>query len=93
MVIKKDEEGVSKFSNHLLDRFGPLPTEVEDFLGDSTPSVGKQKKLGVEKTYFEGQQMTCYFCWPASRDDFYSSACFPKKLLRFAQFQLKGIVK
>lgn len=83
----KDEEGLSKFSTNLLDRFGPLPTEVEDLL-ETVRLRWKAEKLGVEKLTLKGNQMKCYLL-PSSRDDFYSSAVF-QKIMRFAQFNSKN---
>lgn len=83
----KDEEGLSKFSTNLLDRFGPLPTEVEDLL-ETVRLRWKAEKLGVEKLTLKGNQMKCYLL-PSSRDDFYSSGVF-QKIMRFAQLNSKN---
>jgi transcription-repair coupling factor (superfamily II helicase) len=83
----KDEEALSKFSANLLDRFGPLPTEVEDLL-ETVRLRWKAEKLGVEKLTLKGNQMKCYLL-PSSRDDFYSSGVF-QKIMRFAQLNSKN---
>jgi len=83
----KDEEALSKFSTNLLDRFGPLPTEVEDLL-ETVRLRWKAEKLGVEKLTLKGNQMKCYLL-PSSRDDFYTSDVF-QKIMRFAQFHSKN---
>lgn len=83
----KDQEGLSKFSTNLLDRFGPLPTEVEDLL-ETVRLRWKAEKLGIEKLTLKGNQMKCYLL-PSSRDDFYSSDVF-QKIMRFAQFHSKN---
>lgn len=83
----KDEEALIKFSTTLLDRFGPLPTEVEDLL-ETVRLRWKAEKLGMEKLTLKGHQMKCYLL-PSSRDDFYSSDVF-QKIMRFAQFNSKN---
>lgn len=82
----KNEEGLNKFSSSLLDRFGPLPTEVADLL-ETVRLRWKAEKLGVEKLMLKGNQMKCYLL-PSARNDFYSSEIF-QKIMRFAQLHSK----
>ena len=82
----KNEEELEKFSNMLLDRFGPLPDAVQD-LKETVKLRWAAEKLGIEKLVLKSNQMKCYLL-PSSRDDFYSSVVF-QKIMRFAQTHSK----
>lgn len=82
----KNEEELGKFSEMLLDRFGPLPDSVKDLM-ETVRLRWTAEKLGIEKLVLKGNQMKCYLL-PSSRNDFYSSVVF-QKIMRFAQTHSK----
>lgn len=78
----KNEEDLEKFSQMLLDRFGPVPETVQELM-ETVKLRWDAEKLGIEKLVLKSNQMKCYLL-PSSRDDFYSSVVF-QKIMRFAQ--------
>ncbi|MEN2280788.1 transcription-repair coupling factor [Algoriphagus sp. SE2] len=82
----KNEEELDKFSSMLLDRFGPLPSSVEDLM-ETVRLRWTAERLGIEKLSLKGNLMKCYLL-PSSRDDFYSSAIFGK-IMKFVQNHAK----
>ncbi|MBN3581478.1 transcription-repair coupling factor [Algoriphagus aestuarii] len=82
----KNEEELAKFSKMLLDRFGPLPTSVEDLM-ETVRLRWMAERLGIEKLILKGNQMKCYLL-PSSRNDFYSSEIFGK-IMKFVQHHAK----
>lgn len=78
----KNEGDLQKFSDLLLDRFGPIPETVHELL-ETVKLRWEAEKLGIEKLVLKSSQMKCYLL-PSNRDDFYSSPVF-QKIMRFAQ--------
>ena len=56
----KTEERLQEFSQHLIDRFGPLPKQVEDLL-DTVRLRWIAKDLGFEKIVLRDNLMTTHF--------------------------------
>ena len=78
----KTEEELQKFELELIDRFGELPTQVEDLL-NSVRIKWIAKHIGVEKLILKKKRMICYFL-SNQQSDFYNSATFTK-VLAFVQ--------
>ena len=56
----KTEEDLQQFEIELIDRFGELPTQVEDLL-NSVRIKWIAKKLGIERLILKKNRMLCYF--------------------------------
>ncbi|NAS10680.1 transcription-repair coupling factor [Poritiphilus flavus] len=85
----KDEEGLGEFETRLLDRFGPIPSEVEDLL-NSVRIKWIAKQIGLEKILMKKRKLVGYFI-SDQQSDFYQSAAFGR-VLQFVQ-QNSGICK
>ncbi|MEM7108243.1 MAG: transcription-repair coupling factor [Bacteroidota bacterium] len=70
----KDEEQLVKFSDSLLDRFGPLPDSVAELI-DTVRLRWKAEKLGFEKLNLKSERLKAYFV-PSDRDDYFKSEEF-----------------
>ncbi|MBK7108013.1 MAG: transcription-repair coupling factor [Bacteroidetes bacterium] len=79
----KDENGIKIFREELQDRFGPIPTQINElFSGIQLRWVAKE--LGFEKIIFKHRKLRCYF--PENQQSyFYESPHFHKLLAYFAQ--------
>ena len=63
----KTEESLMKFTDHLIDRFGPIPKQVNDLL-NTVRLRWIAKDLGFEKILLRHHNMTAYFVSnPASK--------------------------
>ncbi len=78
----ESEEEIAMYSQHLIDRFGPLPASVEN-LFDALRLRWSARKLGFEKLIYKNQKLRCYFI---SNPDssFYGSAHF-QRILQYIQ--------
>ena len=56
----KSEESLMKFTDHLIDRFGPIPKQVNDLL-NTVRLRWIAKELGFEKILLRHHNMTAYF--------------------------------
>ena len=56
----KTEEALMKFTDHLIDRFGPIPKQVNDLL-NTVRLRWIAKDLGFEKIVLRHHNMTAYF--------------------------------
>jgi transcription-repair coupling factor (superfamily II helicase) len=78
----KNEEELQQFELELIDRFGELPTQVEDLL-NSVRIKWIAKHIGVEKLVLKQKRMICYFL-SNQQSEFYNSPTFTK-VLAFVQ--------
>ncbi|WP_412559421.1 transcription-repair coupling factor [Winogradskyella sp. MIT101101] len=78
----KSEEDLDKFESDIIDRFGELPTQVED-LFDSVRLKWIATKMGIEKLVMKKGKMTGYFIQD-QQSKFYQSDAFTK-VLQFVQ--------
>ncbi len=78
----KDGEGLKKFEAALIDRFGELPTPVEDLL-DSVRIKWIANSIGLEKIVMKRGKMIGYFI-ADQQSEFYQSPTFTR-LLQFVQ--------
>ncbi|GGZ19286.1 transcription-repair-coupling factor [Echinicola pacifica] len=82
----KTEEELAKFATSVKDRFGPVPSEVED-LFETVRLRWLAEKLGFEKLVLKSEQMKCYFV-PSTREIYFKSAVFGN-IIKFIQGQGK----
>lgn len=80
--VVKDEEGLQKFETELIDRFGELPTQVEDLL-NSVRIKWIANGIGLEKIVMKKGKLIGYFI-ADQHSDFYQSNAFTK-VLQFVQ--------
>ena len=78
----KTEEELTKFETEIIDRFGELPTQVEDLL-DSVRLKWIATKMGIEKLIMKQGKMIGYFIQD-QQSAFYQSDDF-SKVLQFVQ--------
>ncbi|WP_430467271.1 transcription-repair coupling factor [Winogradskyella ouciana] len=78
----KSEEDLDKFESDIIDRFGELPTQVED-LFDSVRLKWIATKMGIEKLVMKKGKMIGYFIQD-QQSKFYQSDAFTK-VLQFVQ--------
>ena len=72
----KTEDALMKFTDHLIDRFGPIPKQVNDLL-NTVRLRWIAKDLGFEKILLRHHNMTAYFVSnPESK--YFESATFQK---------------
>lgn len=76
----KDEEQLEKFSSEVKDRFGPLPSAVEELI-NSVRLRWLGEQLGFEKISLKNDKLRGYFI---SKDDYFKSDVFGK-ILAFVQ--------
>jgi transcription-repair coupling factor (superfamily II helicase) len=74
----KDNDELEKYTNTLIDRFGPLPQEVLDLV-DSVRLRWQAIGLGVEKLILKNNVMKCYINVPGN-DAYFNSDEFGKIL-------------
>ena len=80
----KDEEGLQKFEAELIDRFGELPSQVEDLL-NSVRIKRIANSIGLEKVVMKKGKLIGYFI-SDQQSPFYQSPGF-MKVMRFVQSQ------
>lgn len=74
----KDEQSIENFSNILIDRFGPLPSQTLSLI-NIVRLRWEAKKIGIVKLYLKNNRMTGYFT--GSHDSpFFQSDKFGKVL-------------
>jgi len=72
----KTEEALMKFTEHLIDRFGPIPKQVNDLL-NTVRLRWIAKDLGFEKILLRHHNMTAYFV-SNQESRYFESATFQK---------------
>lgn len=77
-----DEEGLQKFETQLIDRFGELPSQVEDLL-NSVRIKWIANSIGLEKVIMKKGKLIGYFI-ADQQSEFYQSPGF-MKVMRFVQ--------
>lgn len=77
----KDEEQLKKFNDEIKDRFGPLPSSVEELI-NSVRLRWLGEKLGFEKLSLKNEKIRAYFV--TTKDSYFSSEVFGK-VLAFVQ--------
>ncbi len=80
----KNEESLTKFVTSMQDRFGPIPTPVEDLI-ETVRLRWLAEHLGFEKVTLKGGAMKCYFM-PSDNEVYFQSDTFGK-VLAFVQQQ------
>ena len=85
----ENEEGLLKYTNEIIDRFGPLPTQVVD-LFDSVRIKWLAKSLGIEKIILKQKRMIGYFV-SDQQSAFYQTEAFTN-VLKFVQQNSKMCV-
>ena len=81
------EEDLTQFRNALIDRFGPIPVQVEDlFTALRVRWYGEQ--VGFEKIMLKAKQLRMYFV-SNHESPYFESDTF-KRILDVLQFQLKN---
>ena len=87
----KTEEALMKFTEHLIDRFGPIPKQVNDLL-NTVRLRWVAKDLGFEKIVLRKNNMTAYFVSnPESR--YFESSTYTKILQYIGGFQKRTALK
>ena len=76
----KTEEALMKFTDHLIDRFGPIPKHVNDLL-NTVRLRWIAKDLGFEKILLRHHNMTAYFV-SNQESRYFESATF-KRLMQY----------
>lgn len=82
----KDEEGLAKYETELVDRFGELPSEVDDLL-NSVRIKWIATRIGLEKVVLKKGKLIGYFI-SDQQSDFYQSTNFTQ-VLQFVQANSK----
>jgi transcription-repair coupling factor (superfamily II helicase) len=85
----ESEEGLQQFETEITDRFGEVPTQVEDLL-DSVRIKWLAKSLGLEKIILKQKRLIGYFL-SDQQSDFYQTEAFTKTL-RYVQQNSKSCV-
>ncbi len=78
----KDEEQLEKIGNELKDRFGPLPTPVEELI-NTVRLRWLGEKLGFEKLSLKNERLRAYFI--SNNDAYFKSEVFGKILAYIQQ--------
>jgi transcription-repair coupling factor (superfamily II helicase) len=79
-------EDLEKFRNQLVDRFGPIPKEVNDLISlIKLREIGK--KMGFEKLILKKNQMLAYF--PSEQKQYYYQSDLFTAMLQFVQVHSK----
>jgi transcription-repair coupling factor (superfamily II helicase) len=76
-TLKKEEE-IKIFEGEIVDRFGEIPSEVNDLL-DSVRIKWLAKELGLDKIILKQKRMIGYFV-ANQQSDFYQTAAFARML-------------
>jgi len=85
----KTNEELKTFENEIVDRFGEIPTQVEDLL-DSVRIKWLAKELGLEKIILKQKRMIGYFV-SNQQSDFYQTEAF-SSMLKYVQQNSKSCV-
>ncbi len=85
----KTEDKLQQFEIDIIDRFGEIPTQVEDLL-DSVRIKWLAKKLGLEKIILKQKRMIGYFV-SDQQSEFYQTEAFTK-MLKYVQQNSKSCV-
>jgi transcription-repair coupling factor (superfamily II helicase) len=80
-------EELEKFISQLIDRFGPIPPEVND-LAETVKLRWIAENLGVERLVLKNDSLKCYLP-DAQNEAYYQSEIFGK-ILKFIQQKPKG---
>lgn len=81
------DEELERFRNSMLDRFGPIPKQVDDlFTALKVRWLGKE--IGFEKVMLKNTQLRLYFV--SNPDSPYFESDTFKHILDVIQFQIKG---
>ncbi|GAB7256101.1 transcription-repair coupling factor [Polaribacter sp. OB-PA-B3] len=83
------EEELQIFESEIIDRFGEIPTQVEDLL-DSVRIKWLAKELGLEKIILKQKRMIGYFV-SNQQSDFYQTEAF-SRMLKYVQQNSKSCV-
>jgi transcription-repair coupling factor (superfamily II helicase) len=84
----KNEEALDKFSQSIVDRFGPMPPEVKDLI-EMVRLRWLAEKLGMEKLTVKNDTMKGYFV-SGENESFYKSATFDR-ILQYLQKNPKKV--
>lgn len=76
----EDEQSITNFATRLVDRFGPLPAEVEE-LFQGLRLRWSCKTLGFERLIFKNQKLRCFFVMNP-QSPYYESELF-QQILQF----------
>ena len=85
----KTNEELKTFESEIVDRFGEIPTQVEDLL-DSVRIKWLAKELGLEKIILKQKRMIGYFV-SNQQSDFYQTEAF-SSMLKYVQQNSKSCV-
>ena len=85
----KTNEELKTFESEIIDRFGEIPTQVEDLL-DSVRIKWLAKELGLEKIILKQKRMIGYFV-SNQQSDFYQTEAF-SRMLKYVQQNSKSCV-
>lgn len=80
------EEGLMRFTDNLIDRFGPIPLQANDLL-NTVRLRWLARDLGFEKITLKKGDMTCYFL-QNQESDYFKTETF-NKIIRYASEHLK----
>ena len=86
--LEKETE-LQTFETEIIDRFGEIPTQVEDLL-DSVRIKWLAKELGLEKIILKQKRMIGYFV-ANQQSDFYQTEAF-SRMLKYVQQNSKSCV-
>ncbi len=75
----KDDKDLSLFLSRIIDRFGPLPQEVQD-LSETVKLRWQAEKIGFDKLVLKAGAMKCQFAARADKD-YFNGSVFGKILL------------
>ena len=81
------EEGLSRYAEHLQDRFGPVPDQVNELL-DTIRLRWKAKKLGFEKIVLKNRSLRATFI--TNQDSTYFQSRVFSAILQFVQANPRG---
>ncbi|KOY51249.1 transcription-repair coupling factor [Polaribacter dokdonensis] len=87
-TLEKEEE-LQVFESEIIDRFGEIPTQVEDLL-NSVRIKWLAKELGLEKIILKQKRMIGYFV-SDQQSDFYQTEAFTRTL-KYVQHNSKSVV-
>ena len=87
----KTEESLMKFTDHLIDRFGPIPKQVNDLL-NTVRLRWIAKDLGFEKILLRHHNMTAYFV-SNQESKYFESATFQKVMAYIMSHPKRTAVK
>jgi transcription-repair coupling factor (superfamily II helicase) len=86
----KNEEQLQKISEELKDRFGPIPTPVEELI-NTVRLRWLGEKLGFEKLSLKNERLRAYFI--SNNDKYFSSDVFGNILAYIQQHQRQCKIK